>query len=89
MPILILLTWTRYYVGCDGPFFGSRGCGLGLATLPRDHWAGYRGGQLVTSPVRVSGPELRVSVDGGTGAGGAGVRVGLLGDQVRGGAALN
>ena len=32
------------YVPCavccvrTGPFFGSRGCGLGLATFPRDHW---------------------------------------------------
>jgi hypothetical protein len=22
-----------YYAGCNGPFFGSRGCALGLATL--------------------------------------------------------
>jgi hypothetical protein len=72
-------TLRLYYVGCNGPFFGSRGCGLGLATLPRDHWAGYRGGQLVTAPVRVSGSTLNVSVDGGSTTG---IRVGLLGDPV-------
>lgn len=50
----------RYYAGCNGPFFGSRGCGLGLATLPRDHWAGYQGGMVTTAPVRVTQDTLTV-----------------------------
>jgi hypothetical protein len=28
-------TLRYYYAGCNGPFFGSRGCGLGMVTLPR------------------------------------------------------
>ena len=69
-------TLRLYYAGCNGPFFGSRGCGLGLATLPRDHWAGYKGGKVTTTPVRVVGNELKVSVDGGA----AGIRVGIVDD---------
>ena len=62
--------------GADGPFFGSRGCALGLATLPRDHWAGYSGGTVVTAPVRASGQPLRVSAVGGA----TGIRGGFVGD---------
>ena len=29
-------TLRLYYTGCNGPFFGSRGCALGVATLQRD-----------------------------------------------------
>eukprot|EP00966_Prymnesium_polylepis_P116648 2696227-Prymnesium_polylepis.1 len=47
-----------YYTGCNGPFFGSRGCALGLATLPRDGFAGYRGGTVITVPVAVAGDSL-------------------------------
>ena len=25
-----------YYTGCNGPFFGSRGCAMGLATVQRE-----------------------------------------------------
>lgn len=67
-------TLRLYYAGCNGPFFGSRGCGLGLATLPRDHWAGYTGGTVITAPVRVVGDTLRVSVDGGA----SGIRIGVV-----------
>jgi hypothetical protein len=67
-------------VGCNGPFFGSRGCGLGMASMQRDGFAGYRGGRLVTVPVRVTGRTLKVSVDGGAGDG---VRVGIADDRER------
>lgn len=60
---------------CNGPFFGSRGCGIGLATIMRDGFAGFQGGNLTTAPTRVSGDMLRISVDGGSG-----VRVGIVGD---------
>ena len=66
-----------YYVGCNGPFFGSRGCAVGMASLPRDGFAGYQGGTVVTAPVRVSGGALIVSVDGCL----SGVRVGIVGDK--------
>lgn len=69
-----------YYTGCNGPFFGSRGCALGFATLPRDHWAGYCGGTVVTAPVRVAGGALRVSVDGGATDG---IRIGIEDDAKR------
>merc|ERR1719183_3485004 len=58
-----------YYAGCNGPFFGSRGCALGFATLQRDGFAGYQGGVVVTAPALVVGPNLRVSVDGGSTSG--------------------
>ena len=72
-------TLRLYYTGCNGPFFGSRGCGLGLATLQRDGWAGYTGGTVQTAPVRVVGPTptLQITVEGPEG--GEGVRVGILG----------
>ena len=70
-------TLRLYYAGCNGPFFGSRGCALGMATLPRDHWAGYRGGNLLTAPVRVIGNELKVSVDGGA----SGIQIGITMDS--------
>merc|ERR1719231_1758865 len=66
-----------YYVGCNGPFLGSRGCALGMATLQRDGFAGYRGGTVVTAPVRVAGDSLTISVDAGSNNG---VRVGIVGD---------
>merc|ERR1712232_1013860 len=69
-----------YYAGCNGPFFGSRGCALGLATLQRDGFAGYQGGTVITPPVRVEGDSLIISVDGGRGGG---VRVGVVGDKDR------
>ena len=69
-------TMRFYYAGCNGPFFGSRGCGLGMATMPRDGWAGYQGGTVTTSPFRVMGDSLKVSVDGGA----AGIKVGIVGD---------
>merc|ERR1712232_1093611 len=69
-----------YYAGCNGPFFGSRGCALGLATLQRDGFAGYQGGTVVTAPVRVDGDNLVISLDGGSGEG---VRVGVVGDHDR------
>lgn len=68
-------TMRLYYAGCNGPFFGSRGCALGMATMQRDGWAGYRGGTVVTAPVSVIGNSLRISVQGGT----QGVRVGVVG----------
>jgi hypothetical protein len=70
-------TLRLYYTGCNGPFFGSRGCGLGMATLQRDFFAGYRGGTVVTAPVRVEGKALKVSVDGGN----LGVQVGIVGSD--------
>jgi len=69
-------TLRLYYAGCNGPFFGSRGCGLGLATLPRDHWAGYQGGMVTTAPVGVTQDTLTVSVDGGA----TGIQVGIMFD---------
>merc|ERR1712232_72066 len=66
-----------YYAGCNGPFFGSRGCALGLATLQRDGFAGYQGGTVITPPVRVEGSVLKVSVDGGS----TGVQVGIFGSN--------
>ena len=66
-----------YYAGCNGPFFGSRGCGLGMATLQRDGFAGYQGGTVMTAPFRVSGTTLKVSVDGGA----TGIQVGVVGDK--------
>merc|ERR1719454_2490266 len=69
-------TLRLYYTGCNGPFFASRGCALGMATLQRDGFAGYQGGNLVTVPFRVAQNTLRVSVDGGS----SGVRVGIVGD---------
>ncbi len=69
-----------YYTGCNGPFFGSRGCALGLATLQRDGFAGYRGGTVVTVPVAVAGDSLTLSLDGGNTLG---VRVGVVGDPNR------
>eukprot|EP01079_Euglenida_sp_SAG-EU17-18_P005303 gene5304-948_t len=68
-------TLRLYYAGCNGPFFGSRGCALGMATLQRDGWAGYTGGFVVTAPVRVSGYVLQISVSGGS----FGVQVGIVG----------
>lgn len=64
-----------YYAGCNGPFFGSRGCALGVAEIQQDGWAGYQGGTLSTAPFRVSTTSLKVSVDGGT----TGIRVGIAG----------
>lgn len=73
-------TMRFYYAGCNGPFFGSRGCALGMATLQRDGFAGYQGGRVVTAPVRVEGDSLIVSLDGG---GTSGVQVGVVGDNER------
>jgi len=70
-------TLRLYYAGCNGPFFSSRGCALGMASLQRDGWAGYQGGAVVTAPIRVTGNVLRVSVDGGA----SGIQVGVLGDS--------
>jgi hypothetical protein len=70
-------TLRMYYAGCNGPFFGSRGCALGMATLQRDGFAGYQGGTVTTSPVLIVGNTLKVTVDGGT----TGVRVGIVGDK--------
>ena len=70
-------TMRLYYVGCNGPFFGSRGCGVGMASVQRDGFAGYQGGKVITAPILVSGDSIKVSVDGGAGAG---VRVGIVGD---------
>jgi hypothetical protein len=70
-------TLRLYYTGCNGPFFSSRGCALGMAELQRDHFAGLRGGTVQAAPARVQGRTLRVSVDGGA----AGVQIGILGDS--------
>ena len=59
-----------FYTGCNGPFFDSRGCALGLATLQRDGFA----------PVAVLGGSLALSLDGGSTSG---VRVGVVGDPKR------
>jgi len=69
-----------YYVGCNGPFFGSRGCALGLASLQRDGFAGYQGGKVVSVPVAVVGDSLTLSLDGGRSHG---VCVGIVGDPER------
>jgi hypothetical protein len=66
-----------YYVGCNGPFFGSRGCAIGMASMQRDGFAGFRGGRVTTAPIRVSQGVLKVSVDGGS----SGVRVGVVGSK--------
>merc|ERR1719498_1097208 len=58
-------TLRLYYAGCNGPFFGSRGCAMGLATLQRDGFAGYQGGKVSTAPVLVTVSMLQISVDGG------------------------
>jgi hypothetical protein len=70
-----------YYVGCNGPFFGSRGCGIGMATIMRDGFAGYTGGSVTTAPtlVGVNGT-LRLTLDGGT-TRTRGVRVGVVGSK--------
>jgi len=68
-------TMRLYYTGCNGPFFGSRGCALGMATLQRDGFAGYQGGLVYTAAVRVSGSTLKVSVDGGSTQG---IQVGIV-----------
>jgi hypothetical protein len=69
-----------YYTGCNGPFFGSRGCAMGLATVQRDGFAGFRGGTVVTVPVAVAGDSVTLSLDGGSTSG---VRVGVVGDPNR------
>ena len=43
---------------------GSRGCALGLATLQRDGFAGYRAGTVVSVRVAVVGERLTLSLDG-------------------------
>jgi len=68
-----------YYTGCNGPFFGSRGCALGMAHIQRDGWAGYKGGSVVTAPARVVAGVLRVSVDGGSSK--TGIQIGIFGDD--------
>jgi hypothetical protein len=73
-------TMRFYYAGCNGPFFGSRGCALGFATLQQDGFAGYQGGRVVTVPVAVLGDSLTISLDGGNSSG---VRVGIVGDPER------
>merc|ERR1712086_40932 len=73
-------TLRYYYTGCNGPFFGSRGCALGLATFQRDGFAGYRGGTVITVPVAVAADSLTLSLDGGSRAG---VRVGVVDDEDR------
>merc|ERR1712060_698787 len=70
-------TMRLYYAGCNGPFFSSRGCALGLATLQKDGFAGYQGGTVLTAPVRISGNVLKVSLDAGQST--TGVRVGIVG----------
>merc|ERR1712070_404906 len=70
-------TLRLYYAGCNGPFFGSRGCALGMATIQRDGFAGYRGGTVVTAPFRPASGVLKVTVDGGS----SGVQVGIVGDS--------
>lgn len=70
-------TLRLYYTGCNGPFFGSRGCALGMATLQRDGFAGYSGGSVLTAPVRVTRGQLTVTVDGGA----TGVQVGVYGSK--------
>jgi len=71
-------TLRLYYTGCNGPFFGSRGCALGMATIQRDGFAGYTGGWLLTTPVRVASTKLLVSIDGGSSSG---IRVGIVGSE--------
>lgn len=71
-------TMRLYYAGCNGPFFGSRGCALGMATLQKDGFAGYQGGTVVTAPVRIAGRTLKVTVDGGSGEG---IQVGFFGSD--------
>jgi len=66
-----------YYTGCNGPFFGSRGCALGMAHIQRDGWAGYSGGNVMTAPARIISGELKVSVDGGA----TGIRIGVFGSS--------
>lgn len=67
-----------YYAGCNGPFFGSRGCALGLATLQRDGFAGYRGGNVITAPVLIEQNVLKVTVAGGNTTG---IKIGIVGDS--------
>ena len=76
----VLIRPPRRCSGCNGPFFGSRGCGLGLATLPRDGFAGYQGGTVFTAPFRVAGDSVKISADGGA----AGIKVGVVGDRCGG-----
>ena len=47
-----------YYGGCNGPFFGSRGCALGLASVRKHGWAGLKAhtatpGHFTAAPVHV------------------------------------
>jgi hypothetical protein len=70
-------TMRMYYAGCNGPFFGSRGCALGMVSMQRDGYAGYQGGTVTTVPILITGKAITVTVDGGS----TGVQVGIVDDK--------
>ena len=68
-------TLPLYYTGCNGAFFGPRGCGLGLISIQRHGFAGYQGPAVVTASfAAVADGTLRVTATGG-------VRVGVAGSS--------
>ena len=77
------------YGGCNGPFFGSRGCALGLARVQKHGWAGLQAhtavaGRFPAAPVHVptadTGKTVLLTIDA---PGSEGVRVGVVGDPIR------
>eukprot|EP01045_Picozoa_sp_COSAG04_P016170 COSAG04_NODE_1329_length_7203_cov_11.591216_2_plen_170_part_00 len=58
-----------WYAGRNGAWEGPRACGLGLASVGRHAFAGYRGGigggTVQTAPISISTGDLRVTASGG------------------------
>ena len=58
-----------WYAGCNGAWEGPRACGLGLASVGRHAFAGYRGGvgggTVQTAPISIRTGDLRVTASGG------------------------
>eukprot|EP01046_Picozoa_sp_COSAG06_P012348 COSAG06_NODE_723_length_12799_cov_3.060157_5_plen_119_part_00 len=50
-----------YYGGCNGPLFGSRGCGLGLACVQKHGWAGLKA--HTAAPGRFTAAAVHVPAD--------------------------
>ena len=74
-----------YYGGCNGPFFGSRGCAMGVATMQKHGWAGLtatgaEAGHIQVAPVHVTRKSVMVTLDA---PGENGIRVGCVGNPNR------
>ena len=50
-----------FFAGCNGPFFGSRGCGLGLARVQKHGWAGLKA--HTAAPGRFTAAAVHVPAD--------------------------